>query len=329
VRVIVRALDARGIDGRALAMKAGLDLAAFDDPNARYAVTTTARLWRLAVEATGDPSFGLSVSRFVRQTAFHALGYSVVTSRSLKDAFGRMVRYSRIVSDSVQFRLEEERKVYRLVIDIPAGFPRPADEALDALVSLIVRMARGLLDDRSLDPLSVALERPEPSPADPFRRFFRAPVRFSAPTTYLEFARAPVEALLPSGNAELALRNDAVIRSYLARVSDDRVASRVQAIVAEGLPDGKPTQASVARVLGMSLRSLQRRLIAEGASYKEILGATRRDLARSYVRDVRCSVTEVAFLLGFVDASSFCRAFKRWTGHSPSRYRLAARRVQR
>src|SRR5262245_6311738 len=125
VRVIVRALDTRGIDGRAMAEKAGLDISALEHTNARYAVTTTAQLWRLAVKATGDPAFGLFTSQFARETNFHALGYSVVASRSLKDAFGRMVRYSRIVSDSVQFRLEEERALYRLIVAIPDGFARP------------------------------------------------------------------------------------------------------------------------------------------------------------------------------------------------------------
>lgn len=130
---------------------------------------------------------------------------------------------------------------------------------------------------------------------------------------------------MPSGNADLARHNDIVVRSYLARVNEDHLTSRVRAIVADGLPDGRPTQASVARGLGMSLRSLQRRLI-EGTSYKEILLATRRDLARAYVGEARFSVTEIAFLLGFLDASSFCRAFKRWTGHAPGRYRSAAPR---
>ncbi len=323
--MIVRALDTRGLGGRALAVKAGLDVAALDDASARYAVATTARLWRLAVAATGDPSVGLFISRFARETNFHALGYSVVASRSLKDAFGRMVRYSRIVSDSVQFRLEEQRTSYRLVIEIPAGPERPADEAIDAITALIVRLARWLHEDRSLNPLAVALERRAPSPVEPFRAFFRAPVRFSAPANYLEFAKALVEAPLPSGNAELAHRNDEVVRSYIERVDDDGVTSRVQAMVAERLPDGRPTQEAVARALGMSLRTLQRRLTEERTSFKEILRATRRELACTYVRQAKCSITEAAFLLGFTDTSSFCRAFKRWSGVAPSRYRSRAR----
>jgi AraC-like DNA-binding protein len=328
-RLIVRALAARGIDGRALAVQAGLDVAALDRSNARYELPGTKRLWSLAVAATGDASFGLYVSQFARETNFHALGYSVVASRSLKDAFGRMVRYSRIVSDSVRFRLEEERALYRLVVEVPAGLVRPADEAMDALLSLIVRLVRWVHDDPSLNPLGVALERAEPAASQAFRRFFRAPIHFSAPADYLEFAKGTVEAPLPSGNAELAQRNDAVIRSYLARADDDRITSRVQAIVAEGLPDGRPTQESVARMLAMSLRSLQRRLTAEGTSYKQILGSTRRDLACSYVREAKLSLTEIAFLLGFMDSSSFCRQFKRWTGQPPSRYRAERRPARR
>jgi AraC-like DNA-binding protein len=76
-----------------------------------------------------------------------------------------------------------------------------------------------------------------------------------------------------------------------------------------------------ARELGMSTRKLQRELRREGTTYQELLNRTRRDLAKRYVRDRKLDLTEVAFILGFADLSTFSRSFKRWTGTSPSRYR--------
>jgi AraC-like DNA-binding protein len=102
----------------------------------------------------------------------------------------------------------------------------------------------------------------------------------------------------------------------------------VQALLVERLSSGEPDPEAVARALGMSLRSLQRRLEDEGTSFKEVLAATRRELACDYLQGGRTSVTEVTFLLGFADTSSFARAFRRWTGESPSEWRERAAQAE-
>ena len=99
---ILRALAARGIDEQRLARDAGIDPASLQAPDARVPRAALTRLWHLAVEATGDPCFGLSVPRFTMQTSFHALGYAVLASATLKEAFERIVRYRRLIGDVVQ-----------------------------------------------------------------------------------------------------------------------------------------------------------------------------------------------------------------------------------
>ena len=86
-RALRKQLDALGLDSLALTQAAGLDPQLMDDPNARYPVTVTTRLWQLAVQASGDPALGLRVSRFVSPTTFHALGYALVASGSLREVF--------------------------------------------------------------------------------------------------------------------------------------------------------------------------------------------------------------------------------------------------
>jgi len=319
-RTIIRALDRRGLAGDALAARAGLDLARLTDADARYPVAAMTRLWKLAVEATGDPCLGLEVSRHVTMTSFHALTYSVLASLSLREAFERLARYNRIVSDAAEVRLDEEDDAYRLSLVVPNGPERPADEALDAFTSLIARGVRILRHDRAAAPLAVWLERPEPVPSEPFRRVFRAPVHFSASTNRLTFARSLIDARLPEGNADLARANDAVVRQYLARYETERVANRVQTMLAEHLAGGEPSQGVVARRLGMGLRTLQRRLAAEDTSFAALLAETRRELACSYMEAGGLSVSEIAYLVGFSDTSTFSRAFKRWTGRSPTEY---------
>jgi AraC-like DNA-binding protein len=315
-RAVVRTLEARGLDGRALAAEAGIDAARLDDPEARCPLSATRALWRRAVEATGDPCLGLSVSRYVTYATFHALGAAVLASGTLREAFGRLGRYGRVISDAAVQRLEDRGDRVRCVLDVRAAV-RPPDEAIDALLSLQLRVARLLCDDRGLRPLRVELERVEPEPSEPFRRFFKAPIAFGARANALELARDVVDARLPAGNAEVARRIDEVLARYVARLDDQQMLSRLRAIVVERLPNGVPSQATAARALGVSTRTLQRRLAEAAASYQGIVDEARVALARAYL-DEGWSVTETAFTLGFADVSSFSRAFRRWTGAPPS-----------
>lgn len=314
---IIRALEAHGLDGPAIAKTAGIDPAALQEPDARVPRAALTHLWRLAVAATGDPCFGLTVARFPMQTTFHALGYAVLASTTLKEALERIIRYRRLIGDVVQLSIEEAGDRYRFIIDVSSQPGVVPFEAVNAFVAVTVRQARMLHANRDFNPLAVSLQRPAPVHPEPFQRVFRAPVSFSQPTNFLEYARADLERRLPAGNAEIARQNEAVVVRYLARLKHVGVASRVQHALIEALPNGEPSKQAIARTLAMSPRNLQRLLAAEGTSFKEILNAARLSLARSYIAEGRLPLTEIAFVLGFADSSAFSRAFKRWTGRSP------------
>jgi AraC-like DNA-binding protein len=241
----------------------------------------------------------------------------------VREAFGRCVRYGRLIGDAGTLRIEEDRSAVRIVLAVDAGVARPADEAIDALLALQVRTARLLRESRALSPLRVLLERREPSPSEPFHRCFRAPITFAAGVNLLEFARSDFEAPLLAGNADLTRRVDEVLARYVARLDGRQIVSRLRAAIVERLPDGEPAQDAVARALGLSARTLQRRLTDEGTSYQDVLDGARAELARAYL-DEGWSVTEAAFMLGFADISSFSRAFRRWTGQRPSAHRHGA-----
>ncbi len=319
-RTILAALQEKGVDADALVRGAGLDPAAFDDPDARFDVTATARLWQGAVEATGDPAFGLYASRFVNQPTFHALGYAIMASSTLREALVRNVRYGRLVSDAAECRLEERGEVASLILDIPKDQQQPAHEAMDGMICLIARSFRALSGGK-LNPTRVALQRPAPdSSQDAWPKVFRAPVVFDADTNVLEYPAAELDTRLPAGNTELARMNEEVVARYLARLEQEHITTRVRSHLTEQLSSGEPSAAATAKSLGLSQRSLQRKLADEGTTYKDLLNDTRKDLACAYLREGRTSITELAFLLGFTDTSSFARAFKRWTGTSPSDY---------
>lgn len=326
-KAIRRTLEARGVDCRPLFAQAGLDLAALEDPNARYPVERTTRLWRLAVEATDDPCLGLAVASQVAPTTFHALGYAILASASVADMLQRIVRYFRIATDASWLELRQGSDAVELVGHPYGGDSMPAPESVDAFMSLLVRTARGLAG-RELCPLRVELRRSRPAGSDCHARIFRAPVRFDAADDLVAFSRADCERPLDSANAELARRSDEIIAQYLQQLEGGTLTLQVRDRLVRMLPEGEPSAEQLACSLHLSLRSLQRRLADEGNSFEQLLLATREELARGYLQDARHSIGEIAYLLGYADASCFTRAFRRWTGMAPSAFRNRGLRAE-
>jgi AraC-like DNA-binding protein len=152
-------------------------------------------------------------------------------------------------------------------------------------------------------------------------------LRFGASEDAMVFDAALLDRALVMANPELARRNDEAVREYLARIEHGSIIDLVRGKLIHRLAD-KPSSQEIARALGMSQRSMQRRLHESGTSYEAVLGEVRKELACAYLREGRYSVGELAFTLGFEDASAFARAFRRWTGVSPSTFRAEPSAIQ-
>ncbi|MGJ8670247.1 MAG: AraC family transcriptional regulator [Oceanococcus sp.] len=319
-KAIKATLDQRDLDSDLLFEQAGLDLAILKDPNGRYLLEGTTRLWQLAVAATGDQSLGLSVGRNVNQTTFHALGYSLLASPTLKETFERLVRYFRIVTDAGELEFCRDKDNFKFVLNPLDGPIQPAIESLDALMSVVIRLCR-LLSANRFQATRVTFRRASPDDTRIFEKVFQAPLEFSATETAIYMKAEVINEPLENGNPDLARHNDEILARYLRDFDKQNIANRVHGNLIKQLPQGEPSQEKTAEAMHMSLRNLQRKLSAEGTSYKEILNKTRHDLALSYMQDARYSISEITYLLGFSDTSSFNRAFRRWTEQSPTDYR--------
>ncbi len=321
---IAAALQTRGCNVAGLLQQAGLDPAAMHTPGARYPVRAMTRLWQLAVAATGDPAFALEVPRHVQPTTLHVLGLALRASRSLEDALLRMARYSRLVTDGAEVVLESNGPTMAAIYLPPRHDVPLADAAYEAFMAAAVGLGRALA--QSGDGL-VACEFRHRAPADTsgYERFFRCPVRFTKAHNRLLFDRSALQQALPGGDTDRVRAYDAEAAAYLARFDASPVSQRVRELLIRQLPAGEPQREQVAAALHLTPRTLLRRLAAEGASFRELLEDTRRELALSYLRQRR-SAAEVTCLLGFADPSNFTRAFKRWTGVTPRSWRSQALR---
>jgi AraC-like DNA-binding protein len=138
------------------------------------------------------------------------------------------------------------------------------------------------------------------------------------------FTAESIERRLDAGNPELAQHNDEIAARYLANTEIRSVAVRVRELLTTKLAYGEPSEENVARLLNLSVRTLQRKLIDSGTTYRRVLDNTRRDMALSYLKVSLCSVTTITYMLGYSATSSFTRAFRRWTGQSPTDWRAQA-----
>jgi AraC-like DNA-binding protein len=318
---VVRALEARGVDGMALAREAGVDPGTFEVDGGRVPLAASTALWRLAVRTTGDPCFAVSVARFVRPGTFHGLGLGVLASRTLADALTRIGRFAPLVLDTAARPSAEERDG-RFVLALGwtssvAGRPGvPVPESVEAITACIVATAR-FLTDGAVAPVEVHLPRPDRPEPDGFERYFRCPVRYGADDYLIAYDADRVHRPLRAGCGEAAEAADRVAAGYIARVQGpDGVADEVRTVLRRAVGEGSPTAARVAAELAMSSRTLQRRLQDEGTTFRALVDEVRMARARELLAD-GTTAAAVATRLGFSDPTAFRRAFKRTTGETP------------
>ncbi len=316
-----RALEARGIDPARIFSAAGVDPALLKVPGQRAPVGTALRLWRIVEDVVQDPGFGIDVARQVHGTGMHALGYAWLSSGTLEEAFRRFARYSRVLTELWSLRIDAGAVGARASFVFGAGMPPAALWLYDALAAGLVRLSR-LSYGEDFTPLEVTLVRSAPERVEPFREWFGCPIVWGAERASLLCRAGDLARALPTSNPDVALANERIMLEYLERLDRADIVARVRRRILELLPSGAPTQLEIARGLARSPRTLHRRLAEAGTSFAELLDDTRRELAAGYLQRTDYSVAEVAYLLGFAEVSSFNRAFRRWTGRSPS----AARR---
>lgn len=327
ILTIVGFAASSGVPPPDLLRAVGLDPARLADPDAYVPHPQELRLWDEAVRRTGDQDFGLHLAEWVARCPedhFDVLTFAVMSSPTLGVHYRLAGRYIRLIHEGIHLSLEDDGDVARLVHGhSPEQIgPRHPVEGMLALTLLLGRRALG----EDFVPQSVCFAHARPDRGREQERVFGAPVHYGCPRNELVLDRALLER--PQRNAEQRLLAilDRQLGGLLSGLPESRrTRDVVKRCMMDELPEREPVVAAIAAKLHMSARSLQRRLQSEGTSFAEVLSDLRRDLALRYLQDPRINIGEVAFLLGFLDATAFHRAFKRWTGGTPAEYRRSVR----
>jgi AraC-like DNA-binding protein len=328
-RVVVRVADfvaARGHDPERFCRSVGVSLEALRDPAARVPYTLAESLGERAAELVGDANLGLHLAATVQDTrGFDAGLLMLMASPSVRAALERMTRYQRYWGDGERSRLVRAPGGVCVRYALPGqsgAARRHSDECAMAEILLGIRLLSGRDD---LVPRAVRFRHPAPPDTREHAALFRCRLEFGASHTELDLDDVALDAPMRDANeAFCAIFQQQVERALAALPGESGTAAPVRAAARAALAGGACTLAGTARMLGLGARTMQRRLHAEGTSFEELVDALRREMALAYL-DKEVPIPQIAWLLGYADASAFHRAFKRWTGKSPERARAARR----
>jgi AraC-like DNA-binding protein len=324
VRATLGVAAALRLDARALAEARGL-AEALTDVDARFPHSAWLGLWQDIMARTGSESLGIDAAERLPWGHWDVIDYLIGTSDNLGMALRRFERYFALVSTSVTHTLEPHEDTVHLVRRYaPECQTRLLAPSEFAFASVVVRM-RMVLGFRWC-PLAVHFACPAPSTDAAQRRFFGCSVDFEADTSAIVIESSALALPTKNPDPELSFilqRHADMLVGQLGTEAD--LVGRARRVILNGLRDAEVSVTHTARRLGMSSRTLQRRLQEDGVTFDDLLSSTRQELARKYLGDPTLSIQEVAHLLAFGDLRGFYRAFRRWEHCTPAEYRQRVR----
>jgi AraC-like DNA-binding protein len=275
------------------------------------------------VDLTGEQDLGLIAARETAVGAFEALEFASFSAPTWRASIETAFRYARVMNEAADFRMQIEGDRAHLVLHSTVPLTRAGIDFQTA--AFHVAASRWITE--KLPELEVWFTYPEPQELREHRAVFgEAALRFAAPWNGFVYAARRLDTRLPSADPSL----HAVLRAHAERMlaslaPGDSLVEQVRAQVLATLKDGPLAAVDVAERMGITRRTLTRRLQKEGTSFTHVLDDVRKQAALHYLDTTDQSVEDIAFLLGFSESSAFVRAFKRWQGVAPASYRRSGR----
>jgi AraC-like DNA-binding protein len=305
----------------------GLSEASLDDHALTLSLETFRELLLDAMTVTREPAYGLFVGQRLQANVHGMLGYAVLSSASIQQAIDVVERFIQVRFSLVT--IASEPRAGGIHVYIRDG--QPLGEIRRPLVETVVMAIKNVLDTISMGAcrfafVELAFEKPDYAPLA--RELLGCDVKYGRPTSGFRLSKEALAVPLRMADP-IAFRDAAaVLQRELDRIGSNGLSDRVRRLFFEH-GNGFPSLKTTARILKTSPRTLHRRLIDEGTSFRELLDDVRRSLAIEYLRAERLSIEEIAFTLGYTDLANFRRAFRRWESIPPSEFRANARRERR
>lgn len=297
---------------------------ALPDPDGRVPLATLVSVWRDLRTRHPDPALGLRLAKRIEVRSLGLVGYAMTFSRTLGDALDVLGRYHRIIREGVDCRIERDAEGATIVFSDPDTSGAVLRQQIDARLAGVLAACRQITG-RRIVPKTVAFPYRRPRRLDAHRCIFATPrLRFGESCASLTLWAADLGHQLPAADETLAGYMERLAAEALRELGNPTTSSFV-ATVAEALQtvlrDAPPTIEAVGSILGISARTLQRRLQLEGTTFARLRQDLRRQHAELLLQNRRLTVEDVAIRIGYSEPSTFYRAFRRWRGVSPGAFR--------
>jgi AraC-like DNA-binding protein len=324
LRPILTAANTLGVDPNELISAAGLAPNVLQTGAGEIDISLGQYLdfWECAVHKTGIADLPMRAATAQAPDSFGVVGFSCILSPTVGEAFTRLTRIYAILITAARWSLEELGDRLCVIFDLEAPPSLGARCAVEFALAEQVHFTRMMAAGR-VEVIEATFPHQAPPDEAGYRALFRCPLRWNQERATLIVDRAVFELRHPKADPTLLAYFDRQADRLLAqRATDMDTSARVRRLLVDVLADGPPSANIVAKRLGVSSRSLRRRLADEGTSFHTLVEDTRNALAQQYLNDPKLTVSEIAFLVGFSALSPFQRAFRRWTKLTPREYRL-------
>ncbi len=286
------------------------------------------RLSRAAAEESRNDAFGLHAGETWSLSALGILTYAVLNAPTVGTALRNLDRYGRSHLQGGGILFATDSREARLRYELAVADRELARQHVEAAAVVGVRIVRRLAGD-DWRPRRVLFGHRRPRDVSEHERIFCCPLSFGHEANLsIVFDAAVLGNAVRGADRRLLPLVERHLEEVLAALGDDHWLQAVRGVIAEALCDGGPTLRAIAKRMGMSVRTLQRRLDDHDVLFKDLVAQIRRELAQRYLADGRANLTEVAFLLGYSELSGFDRAFRRWTGSTPLEARRSLRTAE-
>lgn len=308
-----------GIDPVEVLVEAGIEPQSFDDPDNLITYRARGRLMTRSVVRTGCPHFGLLVGQRMNLQALGVVGLLARNAPDAAAALRSIVTLLHLHARGAVMELMVDHTLAMLSYDAYQPHIESTDQTGDAAVAMMVNVMQTLCGT-DFQPIEARFAHRKPDDVQPFRKFFKVPLRFDAEHYALVFARDWLDRQVPGNDVELARLLQKQISALEAKHGDD-FAEVVRSVLRSALLTGHTSADQIAALFSMHVRTLSRRLEGFGTSFQELVDEGRFEIARQMLENTSLDVRQIAEALAYTRASAFTRAFRRWSGTTPALWR--------
>lgn len=313
-----------GGDPKKLASACGIDPQIFtedpdDDIYREIPLTSALHLLAKATKEVNCPHFGLILGQRLESSLLGPIGFLMMHSPTVEAALQQMSRFLHLRVTGVTVVISSHAEVARITINMPIPGFTGSDQLCDLAMSNFVEFMR-MACGKDWRPTSVSFSHQAPADLTPYRELFGVPVLFGQKVDAMQFPSIHLKSQIASATPSIGN----VMQNYIVQIEErykGDIVGQVRRTLPALLPTGKCTIERVADLFSMHRRTLHRHLAAENLTFEQMVDEARQGMATNALAGSSMPLTQVALLLGYRDASAFSRAFRRWSGASPSEWR--------